>query len=94
MKICGLAKMDCAHSADISFLRRDERDDCNCLPACTTISYTAYQTIADYDLVSAYSKSIFHKDFNLEKYIRTLVSFQTTINQMEFGLFSAQLSAV
>lgn len=66
-KVCGPGKMQCYRMAENEFYIGEYRVGCNCLPSCTTLTYQGYQTTSDYDLVSTISKSIFRKDFNLEK---------------------------
>lgn len=59
--------MQCYHTAAVTFHERDDRDECNCLPSCTTLTYEGHQSIADYDLVSVIERSVNGKDFNLTK---------------------------
>lgn len=66
-KVCGPKKEKCYMRAEKYFFGSDDKTDCNCLPSCVSIAYDAYSSTGDYDLVSAYSKSIFQSNFNLTR---------------------------
>ncbi|XP_055321191.1 pickpocket protein 28-like, partial [Sitodiplosis mosellana] len=82
-KVCGSAKIDCASNAGNNIYRDGAFYKCKCLPSCVSLSYDADISIADYDLVSHYSKAQFQPDhvfnridFENSTFSRLVISFR------------------
>lgn len=61
-------KMECCIKYEKYFYSSKYLDDCNCLQSCSSLSYDAYATSTDFDFGRTLSQTIYHKDFDLEKY--------------------------
>lgn len=65
MPICGAAKIQCYNQAEDSLLKQDfmeglsdkvvNKKGCNCLPACTSITYDAEISQAKFEFVSVFN---------------------------------------
>lgn len=73
-RICGVKKMKCFFDVLLSFGNPNSTNDaqrsltpCNCMPACTAISYTAEVTQMDYDWRHI-RKAFSDRDWNFEEY--------------------------
>lgn len=78
-KICGPAKSSCCNRAIKMIHVSGNFDVCNCLPACSMVSYDVDTSFADYDLLSPWSRSNLQQTFDFEKYANNFVKMMEKI---------------
>lgn len=67
-KICGPAKMRCCNHAENKIFEAGYFDACDCLPACTMVSYNVDAFETEFDLLSSWSRSKLQQTLDFEKY--------------------------
>lgn len=66
-KICGTQKIRCMGKAEKTLFISNADSQCDCLPACTTVSYNIEQNLVEFDFLKSYSKSRFPELFGFAK---------------------------
>lgn len=78
MKICGPAKLECVHQANIYIHKIGYPKECQCIPPCISLIYNAFASQSDFD-VTRYSKSEYEKYDSVNRYSLIVLFFIRSI---------------
>lgn len=66
-KVCGTRKVRCIMHAEKTLFLSGAENLCDCLPACTSVSYNIEQNLVEFDFINAWKKSRFPELIEFEK---------------------------